>query len=470
MATTAKRHTPLKASGTRAERKSAGKTLRDAVPISTHGQWSVAETRADPIALLQAEDEGRLQHLLPIKYGRMIASPFTFLRGSAALMAADLAPVPSSRIYTQLCGDAHIDNFGVFGTPERKLVFDVNDFDETLPGPFEWDLKRLAASAVVAGRDLGLSDDTCRAIVVRAVAYYAEAMRRLNEMSTLDVWYYHVDVDRLEQLFTSSTAKASSSFQRMVTKARARTQSQSLERLTTVVDEQRRFRVEPPLLAPARELAPEATEGEIESTIDAAWKEYVASLDVERRALLQRFEIIDVALRVGGIGSVGTRCTLALLGGGGQDDAIILQQKEAGSSVLEAYAGKSKYRTGAERVVHGQRLMQATSDIFFGWHQSALSGLHFYWRQLSDMKASLDTAELGKGGFELYVMICAGCLARAHGRAGDPAYISGYIGKGRKLSEAIADFAITYADQNERDYQELVQAIKSGKIAAETGV
>jgi uncharacterized protein (DUF2252 family) len=400
----------------------------------------------------------------------MAASPFAFLRGSAGVMAADLAPVPSTRIRTQLCGDAHIDNFGIFATPERKLVFDLNDFDETLPGPWEWDLKRLAASAVVAGREMGLSDSTCRDIIARAVQIYAQITRQFSKMTTLDVWYYHVEADRLRQLFAASTRKASSSVQRTLSKARTRTHQRSLARMTTIVDGERRFKIEPPLLAPVSELSEEGQIDDPQAAVQAVWADYLTSLDIERRALLERFRLTHAAMRIGGIGSVGTRCSVALLEGGGDDDAIILQQKEAGASVLEPHLGKSPYKTGAERVVHGQRLIQATSDIFLGWHRGIYVDTVYYWRQLSDMKGSLDTATLGKAGFDLYVSICAGCLARAHGRAGDPAFTSGYIGKGRALAEAIADFAISYADQTERDHQTLVKAVESGKIAAETGV
>jgi len=456
--------------GTRKERKAVGKGLRDTMPIAAHGQWVPAESRVDPIALLQAEDNGRLEQLLPIKYGRMLASPFAFLRGSAGVMAADLAVVPSTRIQTQLCGDAHIANFGLFASPERALIFDLNDFDETHPGPWEWDLKRLAASAFVAGREHGYSDQVCRDVVVRAVQFYARMMRGFSNMPTLDVWYYQVGAERIQQAFANSTRKASLSFQRTMTKAKSKTQAHSLARLTTAIDGERRFLIAPPLLMPISEMLQGATLEDPEAAIQTVWKEYLISLDVERRRLLERFRIVDAALRVGGVGSVGTRCTVVLLEGGGEDDAIILQQKEAGASVLEPYLGKSPFKTGAERVVHGQRLMQASSDIFLGWHRGLLVDTTYYWRQLSDMKGSLDTAALGKGGFSLYVTACAGILARAHGRAGDPAFTTGYVGKGAALAEAIANFALAYADQTERDYQALVQAVAAGKIAAETGV
>ena len=463
-------HKPLTPTGTRTERKSAGKALRESVPISAHGKWAPAADRADPISLLVTGNEGRLEHLLPIKYGKMLKSPFTFLRGSAGLMAADLAEVPSTRIPTQLCGDAHIDNFGVFASPERQLLFDVNDFDETLPGPWEWDLKRLAASAVVAGRELGFSDRDCRDAIVGAVEMYARVMRGLARMTTLEVWYFRVDIEMLRRLFSDSTRKASSGFRRMMSETRKAGHTRSLASLTTLEGGSRRFRVSPPFLLPLSALAPGASEEEVEATVATAWRSYATSLDVDKRTLLERFRVTDAAMLVGGVGSIGTRCAVALLEGGAEDDAIILQQKASRQSVLEPYLGRSRFKTSAERVVHGQRLMQAASDIFLGWHRGAATGDTFYWRQLSDTKGEFDTATLGRGGFALYVAVCAGCLARAHGRAGDPAFTAGYVGRGAALAEAIADFALSYADQTESDYQALVQAVASGKIAAETGV
>jgi uncharacterized protein (DUF2252 family) len=398
----------------------------------------------------------------------MVKSPFAFLRGSAAVMAADLSTIPSTGIHTQLCGDAHIDNFGVFASPERQLVFDVNDFDETLPGPWEWDLKRLAASAVVAGRAHGFSDKVCREAVVRAVETYTRVVSQLTRMTTLEVWYYRVDVDALRPLFAGSTRRASAAFQRMLKETRKSTHARALAGLTRVVDGRRRFVARPPLLGPLTELVPGSTEEQVEAAIEAAWKGYATSLSPEKRILLERFSVADAAMLVGGIGSIGMRCAIALLEGGAEDDAVILQQKGAGRSALEAYLGKSRFKTGAERVVHGQRLMQAASDIFLGWHRGTASGAAFYWRQLSEMKGSFDTETLGRSGFALYVAICAGCLARAHGRAGDAALTNGYAGKDSALPEAIADFAVAYADQTERDHQALVKAVKSGRVAADS--
>jgi uncharacterized protein (DUF2252 family) len=467
MAKATRLHSTAEAGGSPAEKKAAAKANRTAVPLAGHAEWAPPSSRPDPVELLMSRDEGRIKHLLPIKYGRMLSSPFTFLRGAAAIMASDLATIPSSRISTQLCGDAHIDNFGVFASPERKLVFDLNDFDETLPGPWEWDLKRLTASAVVAGRELGLSDAICRDAVVAGVSFYGKVMRRLSKLSTLDMWYFHVDVDRLQTAFSASTRRASSSVKRMVSKARKQTHAQSIEKMTAIVDGQRRFKIAPPYLAPLHELSPESSEKEVQVAVRNAWDGYVGSLDIEKQQLLRRFHITDAATRVGGIGSVGTLCAVAILEGSSAGDAVILQQKAAGPSALEAYLGKSRYGTGAERVVHGQRLMQATSDIFLGWHQGPRGS--FYWRQLGDMSGSLETADLGKRGFAQYVAACAGCLARAHARAGDAALTAEYIGRTDALSEALGAFALAYADQTERDFETFAQAAASGKIRVESG-
>jgi uncharacterized protein (DUF2252 family) len=455
----------------RSQRRENGKMLREQVPHSSHSAWEPDPDRPDPISLLQEQDASRLQHLVPIKYGRMVASPFAFLRGSATVMAADLSNTPSTGLEVQLCGDAHLSNFGVFATPERKLVFDLNDFDETHPGPWEWDLKRLTASAVVAGRENGFSEKVNRTLATSITERYAEAMGNLAEARTLDVWYFHVDAELVKEAFERSSKKARRSVQKMVGKAKTKTQEQTLEKLTHMVDGRRRFISEPPLLVPFDELLTEEQEKlATRSQIEEAWTQYLESLPEERRRLLSRFRMADLALRVGGVGSVGTRCWIMLLEGGAEDDAIILQQKEAGASVLEPYTAESSYKSDAQRVVQGQRLIQATSDIFLGWHRGAITGHHYYWRQLKDMKGSLAVTGLDKNGFETYLRVCATCLARAHARTGDAATISGYIGKGKKLANAIADFADAYADQTVQDHQALVEAIESGRVTAETGI
>jgi uncharacterized protein (DUF2252 family) len=427
--------------------------------------------RPDPIDLLQAQDTGRLQHLLPIKYGRMVGSPFAFLRGSAAVMAADLAFTPATGLRVQLCGDAHLSNFGVFATPERNLVFDINDFDETHHGPWEWDLKRLAASAVVAGRENGFSDEVNQQLATAVTRTYRQAMRRLAGMCTLDVWYYQVEADHVLGVLEQASKLAKKSARKMVTKARTRTQAQTLEKLTEQADGRRRFLNDPPLLVRLDEALSDEEKAQVsEQNVERMWRDYLHSLPEERRLLLSRFRIADGALRVGGVGSVGTRCTILLLAGRTEDDALILQQKEAGPSVLAPYVTRRDYASQAERVVVGQRLIQAASDTFLGWHESSMTGIQYYWRQLKDMKGSVDVTTLDQAGLKTYLAVCGACLARAHARTGDAAGIAGYVGKGDALDRAFADFAVAYADQTKRDHQMLVAAVASGRIAAEMGV
>jgi uncharacterized protein (DUF2252 family) len=453
------------------ERRRSGKSLRKIVPRSSHGIWVPAPDRPDPVSLLQEQDKDRVEHLLPIKYGRMLESPFTFLRGSAAVMAVDLASTPVTGLQVQLCGDAHLLNFGVFATPERKLVFDINDFDETYAGPWEWDLKRLAASAMVAGRDNGFGEDVNRKLAEAVTASYRDAMLRFSKAPVLDVWYFYVEVDRVLEAFKRSSGQAGKRVRKVVKKARKRTQEQTLEKLTRLVDGRRQFLNDPPLLVRLSEVMTEEQKARItEQDAEKMWLEYLASLPEERRLLLSRFQISDAALRVGGIGSVGTLCFILLIEGGAKDDALILQLKEAGQSVLEPYVQKRDYGNHARRVVLGQRLMQAASDIFLGWHKSLITGTQFYWRQLKDMKGSMDVADLDEAGMETYLKVCSACLALAHARTGDASAISGYIGKGNALVRAVADFAMAYADQTERDYKMLVEAVESGKIVVEKGI
>ncbi len=452
------------------ERKQIGKSLRQQAPRRSHGDWSPAPDRPDPISLLQAQDKTRIQHLVPIKYGRMLESPFAFLRGSATVMAADLAGSPVSGIDAILCGDAHLSNFGVFATPERKLVFDINDFDEVYPGPWEWDLKRLAASAVVAGRENGFKEKTCKQLAVVVSQYYRKAVQRFSEKPILDVWYFHVEAEAVLDVFDQHSKQGAKSAKKMVKKARRKTHEQTLEKLTEYVNGQRQIINDPPLLVRLSEFLSEEQKEQItKQDVDRAWSEYVSSLPEERRMLLSRFRVADGALRVGGVGSVGTHCWILLLEGSSEDDALILQQKEAGRSVLESYLQKRDYANPAKRVVVGQRLMQASSDIFLGWHQSALTGTNYYWRQLKDMKGSVEVADLDETGLATYLGVCSVCLARAHARTSD-ARIVGYLGKGDVFDNAIADFAVAYADQTERDYQALEKAVKSGRLAAEKGI
>jgi uncharacterized protein (DUF2252 family) len=460
----------------RSERLNMGKELRTQAPRSSHGNWSPASDRSDPINLLQAQDETRVQKLVPIKYGRMLESPFAFLRGSAAVMAADLASSPTTGLEAVLCGDAHLSNFGTFASPERRLIFDINDFDETYLGPWEWDLKRLAASAVVAGRENGFSDKKCRSLAADVAKTYAFAMGRFSEMQTLDVWYYHIEAESVLAVFEKTSKQGEKSAKKLITKARSKTHQQTMQKLTRMENGKRRIISDPPLLVPLRELGLEkfVSEAELrqmtEQVVESSWAQYLDSLPDERRFLLMRYQIADAALRVGGVGSVGTRVSIVLLEGSDEDDALILQLKEAGASVLEPYGAKRHYANHAERVVTGQRLMQATSDIFLGWHSSDLTDRDYYWRQLKDMKGSAEVGAMGYDHFRTYAGICAWCLARAHARTGDEAGIYGYIGKNDAFSEAIGDFTLAYADQTERDYQLLVEAVKSGRVAAETGV
>ena len=460
----------------RSERRKMGKALRQQVPRLSHGDWKPAPDRPDPISLLQEQDKTRLQQLVPIKYGRMLESPFAFFRGSAVVMASDLADTPVSGIQSILCGDAHLSNFGVFASPERQMVFDINDFDETYPGPWEGDLKRLAASAVVAGRENGFGEEKCRQMAFDLVEAYRLAMGKFSEAHTLDVWYYHINVDAVLDVFERSSKKGVKNAQKLVEKAHRKTHQQTLEKLTRFEDGRRRIISNPPLLVPWREMDLEKYMDEehlsrlTRETVDDSWKQYLDSLPDERRFLLRRFQIRDMALRVGGVGSVGTRCIIALLEGESEDDALILQLKEAGPSVLEAHLTERRYSEHAERVVTGQRLMQASSDIFLGWHTSALSHRNYYWRQLKDMKGSADIAAMNLASLRTYLRVCAVCLARAHARTSDEVSIYGYIGKKDTFANAIADFAVAYADHTERDYQALVEAVESGRVEAQTGI
>jgi len=456
--------------------KSVTKARREQAPRKRHGTWVPRPDRPDPISLLQAQDQGRIEQLLPIKYGRMLESPFAFLRGSAVVMAADLAQSPASGLKAVICGDAHLSNFGIFATPERRMVFDINDFDEANYGPWEWDLKRLAASAVVAGRGNGYSEKKCKRLAVETTKVYAYAIDKFSQAHVLDVWYYHVNIDAVLKVFESASKKGEKKAQKMVRKAGQKTHQQTLEKLTSLEDGRRRIISDPPLLIPFREMGleryldPEDLRQATEQVVKDSWSQYLESLPDERRFLLDQFQIKDAALRVGGVGSVGTRCIIVLLESKAKDDALILQLKEAGSSVLEAYVPHPRTISNSHRVVTSQRLMQATSDIFLGWHTSQLSGRDYYWRQLKDMKGSAEVSEMDFESFKSYLGVCAWCLARAHARTGDEKGIAGYIGKNDNFAKAIGEFAVSYADQTESDYQALVKAVKSGRLSAETGI
>ncbi len=460
-----------------ATEKAQGKALRKQTPRSSHGEWAPAADRPDPIELLRSQDSDRLELLLPIRYGRMAASPFAFLRGSAAIMAADLASTPSTGLNAMLCGDAHLANFGLFATPERDLAFDINDFDETYPGPWEWDLKRLAASVMVAAREFGHRKKRCRSLVRHVVYVYRLAMDNFARMPSLETWYYHVESGDILRHFERATSKRNVRLiHDMVNRALSTTQAQTLEKLTVVEDGQRRFICQPPLLVPLGDPALDTvlTDGEqhqiTSQAIHDLWENYLASLWPERRFLLSRYRIVDTALRVGGVGSVGTRCFIALLEGRNVEDSLILQIKETGPSALASHLDQWTFEQEAERVVTGQRLMQATSDIFLGWHTDHASGADYYWRQLKDMKGTPDIEQLDSLGFQAYVAVCAWTLARAHARTGHAAAIRGYTGPGTVFDKAITRFAEAYADQTEADYATLLTAIDAGHIPAQPGI
>jgi len=461
------------ATPTRADKYDQGKVLREQASRSSHGDWSPSVNRIDPLDLLQQSDRGRLAHLVPIKYGRMVESPFTYLRGAASVMAADLAQTPISGITPMLCGDAHLCNFGVFASPERNLIFDINDFDEVYPGPWEWDVKRLAASAVLAGRSNGFPESVNQTLAATVARGYQKAMAYFADHTTLEMWYYHIDAKYVLELFKAASSKrAHKTAREMLKKARQRTQEQTLDKLTTDQDGRLRIMSDPPLLVPFRKdvFADLLGERDVRETLESAWQDYLESLSKDRQFLLSRYRITDGALRVGGIGSVGTRCLIVLLEGQGEDDAIILQLKEAGASALEPFLPVHTYKTHAERVVTGQTMMQTVSDIFLGWHKSPVTNLDYYWRQLKDMKGSVEVEDLDKAALETYLDLCSWALARAHARTGDAATTTGYIGKSDKFATAIAQFAIAYADQTERDHAQLEKAVQSGKIAAERGI
>ncbi len=404
--------------------------------------------------------------MLPIKYSRMAASAFAYLKGSAVVMAADLTVTPVTGIETMLCGDAHVSNFGIFASPERKLIFDINDFDECFPGPWEWDLKRLAVSAVVAGLDNGFKPEDCRELARYTSRKYRKAITNFANMLTLELWYYHVDAKKFLETFQNSK-KASKILTKTIKKARSRTEQQSLEQFTEVVGSQRQFINNPPLMVPLTD-NPESKIQVSRNDLEKAWLEYVTSVEINRRELLYRYHLVDAALRVVGVGSVGTRCFVALLEANSTDDEIVLQQKEAGSSVLERYLGPGEFANHADRVVTGQRLMQSASDAFLGWSRGfASSGRDYYWRQLRDMKGSVDVSVLNVTGFKDYLLCCSNCLALGHARSGDAAGISGYLDGGKSFDEAIADFSVSYAEQVEHDYQAMLDAIKAGRIVAQ---
>ena len=443
-------------------------------PRTAHGDWTPAADRPDPVAVLAAQASSRVQELVPIRYGRMLVSPFTFYRGAAAVMAADLAATPDSGIVVQACGDAHIANFGGFAAPDRRLVFGPNDFDETLPGPWEWDVKRMAASVEIAGRDVGLPTNQRRRIVSACVREYREGMRGFANESHLDVWYDRLAASELVDRFGGKLGtKGRISFARPFARARRKTSLRAVRKLTERVDGEPRFRSVPPLLVPFRELFEPADMRDETVYIEKLLEQYAAGLAPDRRFLFETYRFVDMARKVVGVGSVGTRAWVFLLVGREGKDALVLQAKEAQASVLEPYLGASEYDNHGERVVRGQRISHAASDIFLSWQRSeGLDGEEhdFYVRQLWDWKASVDLSAMSRKGLHAYARACGWSLARSHARSGDRLAIAGYLGAGSNFDEAIARFSAAYADQNELDHQRLAEAVTAGDVVAELGI
>jgi uncharacterized protein (DUF2252 family) len=457
------------------ERRQAGKEARERVPRSSIEGWEPSPDRPDPVELIEQQNVTREPDLVPVRHGRMMVSPFTFYRGGAKIMAADLQHIPRAGPNVQLCGDAHLSNFGVFASPERALLFDLNDFDETLPGPFEYDVARLAASFVIGARNNGFSRSDARSVTTEVIRAYRTSMRTFADMRILDVWYSRLDADEVVAKAASGSKRPSKAVERsrkMLQKARTKDSLQALSKLTEVVDGEHRIVSDPPVVVPARDLmatysiSPDAI-GDVLRTL---LRDYRASLSNDRRHLLERFELVDVARKVVGVGSVGTRAWIALLRGRDGEDPLFLQVNEASRAVLEDHLPKSRYRQPGERVVAGQRLMQAASDIFLGWTKGYEQDRFYYWRQLRDMKGSIDVESMAPAGMAFYADVCGWTLARAHARSGDPVAIASYLGGGDRFDRAMTDFAERYADQNERDYEAFCEAIRSGRLEAIEGV
>ena len=460
--------------GTVAEREERGKAARKDVPRASHADVVVAPDRRDPVDVLEEQAATRLTELIPIRYGRMASSAFAFYRGAAAVMAMDLAATPVSGITTQLCGDAHLANFGIYNAPDRRLVFDLNDFDETLPGPWEWDLKRLVTSLVIAADSNGMDREAARRVARDTVKGYREAMAGFAVMSNLQVWYARLEIDALLESMRSRTKGSVAKRQRRTAEKLAlRDNLQAYGKLTEVVDGRPRFRSEPPLVVPISQLVGDLGDQWVAQGARRILDDYRATLDDDRRQLAGQYTYVDLARKVVGVGSVGTRAWVALLLGRDDSDPLLLQWKEAQASVLERYVGPSTFERPGHRVVAGQRMMQAATDIFLGWYRGiGMDGVErdFYVRQLRDGKGSIDVATLDEEGLTVYGGICAWTLARAHARAGDRVAIAAYLGTSRTFDDAVAAYAAAYADQNTRDHQALLDAIESGRITALSGV
>ena len=466
------------------ERRAHGKASRRQSPLSDHAGWTPAADRPDPVALLEEQNATRERDLVPVRHGRMLVSPFTFYRGAAKIMADDLKATPRAGLTTQLCGDAHLSNFGVFASPERALMFDLNDFDETLPGPFEYDVKRMSASFTIAARNNGFTKAQTLDATLASVRAYREAMSEFAQMRTMDIWYAHLSEQELmaaidvavgsekgktQKKAATGAAKAA---RKNALKARTRDSLQALSKLAERVDGEYRIVSQPPIVIPARELSASfgMSADAVQHAVKEQFRSYRATLQDDRRHLLERFEVIDVARKVVGVGSVGTRAFIVLLQGRDQQDPLFLQVKEATASVLEDHLPKSRYRQPGERVVQGQRMMQAASDIYLGWTKGVEANRFLYWRQLRDMKGSAIVESLQPFGLTFYARQCGWTLARAHARSGDPVAVAAYLGKSDEFDRSITDFSQRYADQNEQDYQAFADSVRSGRLEAIEGV
>ncbi len=466
------------------DRRTKGKEARDRAPLPSHGEWSPPADRSDPVGLLELQNRTRQPDLVPVRHGRMMVSPFTFYRGAAKIMASDLKDTPRAGLDVQLCGDAHLSNFGGFASPERTLLFDLNDFDETLPGPFEYDVKRMAASFTIAARNNGFSASETKATTHSSVRAYREALAGFAEMGTMDIWFARLTEGQIMEAIHTATKETQSKeaaaqakkgariAQKNVAKTHTRDSLQALSKLAELVDGRYRIVSQPPVVIPARDL--EATYGysaeELEQRVQEQFRAYRETLQEDRRHLLERFEIVDMAHKVVGVGSVGTRAFIALLQGRDEGDPLFLQVKEATSSVLEDHLPKSRFKQPGERVVQGQRLMQAASDIFLGWTKGAEADRYLYWRQLRDMKGSALVETMTPVALAFYGGLCGWTLARAHARSGDAIELAAYLGKSDKFERSITEFSERYADQNERDFVAFTDAIRSGRIEALEGV
>ena len=458
-----------------AERIARGKAARAEVPRASHAIFEPPSDRADPVELLERQAETRVPELVPIRYGRMLVSPFTFYRGAAMIMAHDLGPTPRSGLNVQCCGDAHLSNFGVFASPERRLIFDLNDFDETLPGPWEWDVKRLAVSMLIAARDNGYTPKVQERIVLDTVRRYRTAMTEFAGMKNLEIWYSRLEIESLmQELAPQFKQKMVQRTEKALAKARTKDSMAAFSKLTETVDGEVRIVDQSPLIVPIEQLAPGQERDEMFEALQELLRGYRNTLEFDRRVLLERFRLVDFARKVVGVGSVGTRAWIALLLGRDGQDPLFLQMKEAEASVLEHALGPSEFSNHGERVVTGQRLMQAASDIFLGWLHVE-SGLDdkprdFYGRQLKDWKGSAEIELMVPKGMATYGTLCGWTLARAHARSGDYIAIASYLGNSDRFDRAILEFSKAYAEQNDRDYQALVRAVQSGRLVAETGL